>query len=260
MSHELEKWLAASRLTNPGLQEIDGTTVDVDPELTIAYRSGGTSSVNRVKKKRKTVIVLEPYEKALPWPIRPPEVFPTTIIPPIVEAATKVLVGDLMNGGLNIPWSNGPVSLMHEEWPLGSLLFYTGRGVAISVGIFDSGDMMRDLTVSYHRRGVGLRVHTGIGRAAQRGVGQRQDPSLGGVVPAPVVPHNSLPPAKDDSRMLAPFFPQTPQQLEELGKGFDNPWMNRAPEMSPGDKFKANAGDLFKFFTGWATDPGSWIW
>ncbi len=255
MSHLLESWLAESRKTNPGLQAVGSTIIDVDPGLTVAYRSGGTAEVESVKRSRTVLVAVE---KPMPLLLKLPGIFPPTIVPTIVDAPTKILVGDTVGGGLNMPWTNGPSTIIYEEWPIGSILFYIGNRVAISIGIYDQGDSMRDLLVSYHRRGVKLRVHTGIGRASNTGLDSRERDRDDTDDPGSVmVPHGRPPPPTGGGGEVESRF--LPGDLQEAGRGMDEPWTRYAPEMRPVDKFKANAKDLFRFFTPWFSEPGSWL-
>ncbi len=98
-------------------------------------------------------------------PIRPPVVtrFPRTIIEPVVEQPTVVLVGDHESGGTNVPWSAGPVSIVTIPPVIGTMLIYAGQRVLVSIAIRAGNDLYGLLKKKYHARGVHMRVHTGIG-------------------------------------------------------------------------------------------------
>ncbi len=246
MSHLLDAWLDASRSGNAQLAaSIEATSVSPTAMLSpvgAVWRGPTPGSKSSVK-----VMVVE--EKPLPVPIRPIELAPSSIIPPVVLSPTIVLVGDNFGGGNGIPWTNGPGALMNEAWPLGTMIFYVGNRVAISVGIYDSGESMENLIISKHQRNVRLRVHTGVTRAGDAG-GQRRSEE-----PDVIIPRNRQP---------LPVRPgdgpgNAVEEFQEFAKQFDEPYMRWAPDLSPADKFIANAKDLFRFFTPQDANPFSWF-
>ncbi len=240
----LEIWLQESRKKMGAI---------LDPWGVIGTTVAG-SQANLAKKptaQHAVVTVLVPEVKAMPVPIVPTELAPASVIPPVVQAPTMVLVGDVLGGGYRIPWSNGPAALMNEEWSLGSLLFYMGNRLAVSIGIYDKGESMRDLIISKYLTNAKLRVHTGVGRASNAGRQSRDDLPDEVRPPGPLVPYGGSAPPKDLGDVL--------EQFEDVARGMENPWMRRAPGMSPVDKFKANLNDLLKFLRPWEAEPGTWL-
>ncbi len=201
--------------------------------------------------------VLEAIEKPLPWPIKPAELAPPSIIPPGVIYPTALLVGGEQNGGKGIPNTLGPVSITSEEWPIGSLLFYSGAAVAISIGIYDRGDSMRDLLVSYHRRGVHLRVHTGIGNAVSSGghTAREEGPGgVGGPGGRALVPHGRPQPPGGVGGILEREY-----QRESESKSQTDPWVPIIPGLPFNRPTLGQLEDTLKYFESWASEFATWF-
>ncbi len=245
MSHLLEAWLDASRAGNAELAA-SLAEASVSPYARPVFSPAVSSSKSSV-----TVMVVE--EKPLPVRIRPTELAPSSIIPPVVLSPTIVLVGDGYGGGDGIPWSNGPGALMNEAWPLGTMMFYVGRRLGVSIGIYDQGKSLENLIISKHMRNVNLRVHTGITKAGDAGQQHRDDPGLDdwGYNNSRVPMNRPQPPSGGPGNAV--------EEFQEFAKQFDEPYMRWAPDLSPGQKFVGNLKDLFKFFTPNDANPFSWF-
>ncbi len=221
MSHLLDAWLAASRAGNAALAaDIADSSVSVNamPQL-----------------KESSVAVMQVVRKPKPIVVRPPSLAPPSIIPPRVDFPTAVLVGGEQNGGQGIPNTIGPRSIANIVWPIGSMLFYIGNRVAVSIGIYESGDSMRDLLVNYHRRGVRLKVHTGIGSASKAGVvGRNEGPGgVGGEDEAgALVPYGRPLPPKSIAGGTAGEAIERWQSLDRASPSQGDPWVDIIPGWS----------------------------
>ncbi len=243
MSHSaLEIWLAESR-------KKAGAVLDPGATMMPTGDPGWFDRVNVMPGKRSSKKVMVVEDKPMPIEVKMTELAPTSIIPPVVLAPTIVLVGGELGGGNGIPWTNGPGALMEQVWPLGTMLFYVGNRVAISIGIYDSGRSMENLIISKHMRNVRLRVHTGMTQASDPGKQGREDPIERRNLP---VPFNRPPlPGSGPGSSI--------EEFEKFAEQFDEPYMRWAPDLSPMDKFKANAKDFFKFFVPNDANPFSWF-
>ncbi len=254
MSHTLEAWLNESRKRD-GAILAKGATIP----LPGSYGTGTTGQA--AVETARAVTVLVPEVKPLPVPIVPKELFPPSIIPPAVVAPTIILVGGHEHGGSGMPWTNGPGALMNEEWPLGSIIFSVGNAAAVTIGIYDKGESLRWLLVSYLRRNVSLRVHTGIGKAPRRGGDFNGEYEGDRMLPAPVVPHGR--PKPPVQREIAPIIPPGPGG--GYGPGEDYPSLEEAwgpflgiPGAPPGPNLE-QIEDSFRYFEPWVSDFFSWL-
>ncbi len=245
MSHLLDAWLDASRAGNVDL------AAEIAVQSTKPYdraTSGGDFARAELKRRTKTVLVAE--EKPLPVLVRVPELAPASIIPAGVLSPTAMLVGTEQKGGFMLPWTLGPASMMNEEWPIGSIIFYIGNSAAVTIGIYDRGDSLRDLLVSYLRRNVSLRVHTGIGRAGNQGRSARQDPPPN--EPTPRTPSNSPRPRSGMpgfSPGMIPFY----DEFQDLIRPFE--------EAKGLGEYGADAFNyaIDKYLVPWGSDFGNWL-
>jgi len=130
----------------------------------------------------KAATVLAPVE-VVP-PVKPPLVtlYPSTIMARPVYMPTAPFVGDDHGGGINAPYSTGPVALMTLPPVIGTMLIMIAGRVAVSIAVRGATDLYNGLKLKYHRRDAKLRVHTGVGR---KGLGRKKtelrdgfDPSL----------------------------------------------------------------------------------
>ncbi len=253
-----EKWLVESR-KRPGATLAPGATMmPTDSQGFINEPIGSpTSQFTMRKQSARRVLVVE--EKPIPVPIVPKELAPPSIVPPGIQYPTALLVGHEQNGGEGIPHTGGPVSIAHEEWPLGSLLFYIGSRVAISVGIYDKGDSMRDLLISYHRRNVKLRVHTGIGKAVS-GAYYSRDEGPGGVGEPEggraVVPYDRPEPPRGGGYGGAL---ERELQREKASEGQEGAWVPIIPGLPFNRPTLKQLEDTLKYFTSWADEFASWM-
>ncbi len=249
MISALQAWLDESRKQAGAILDPGATMMPTgDPgwmERTVIAPTRTSSS------SKSSIMVMTVEEKPVPVILKITELAPASIIPPVVLSPTIVLVGGGYGGGNGIPWTNGPGALMNEAWPLGTMMFYVGNRLAISIGIYDQGRSMENLIISKHMRNVRLRVHTGITRASDAGQQRRDDPVERRALPIPL-----------DRRPLPQGPAGAPNALEEFeafASQFDEPYTRWAPELSPAEKFKANAKDFFKFFTPNDANPFSWF-
>ncbi len=192
-------------------------------------------------------IVLEPTVKPKAVESSPDDLFQTTIVPSQVAHPTAALMGHEFNGGYGVPWTVGPVSLHAIPVALGSMLFMIGNGVAISLGIGGESDLFSQVLVNYHRRGVGMRIHTGIGTA--RG-GASRDPGGGNAVvpygsPRPRPPSGSSNEGVPEGPVLnVPGLGPLPVPAEEHGEG-----MHQHAGSSPIERWKEDFGALWGGFS-----------
>ena len=246
MSHLLDAWLDASRSGNLALAK----SLE---DASVTKYSGMTSGAQFAKdyvNKSASVTVMTVEEKAIPVPIRVTELTPSSIIPPAAFSPTIVLVGGEFGGGYGIPWTAGPGALMNESWPLGTMMFYVGNRLGISIGIYDAGRSLENLIISKHLRNVRIRVHTGITRAGDAGSQRREETP--GTLPIPL------------NRQPLPVRPgdgpgNAVEEFQKFAEQFDEPYMRWAPDLSPSEKFIGNAKDLFRFFTPNDANPFSWF-
>ncbi len=112
-----------------------------------------------------TVTMLEPVVVPKQIVIAPEYMFPTTIVPPLVTSPASRTRGSELGGGQGQPWSNGPKSLLSLPTTIGTLLFYIGARVAVSLAIRGANDLYGALKVKYHQRNAYVKVHTGVGKA-----------------------------------------------------------------------------------------------
>ncbi len=202
------------------------------------------------------IVVLEPVVKPKPVVPKPVDVYPPSIIPAFIEGPTASLVGTHEHGGAGMPWTSGPGGITALDMAIGSLLFYIGAGVAISVGLGSSGaELMGQVKRSYHRRGVSMRVHTGIGRKGDvGGEWEREEP-----LP---VPYNApLPPgANAPAKSLpAPTNGHEPGWLGAPGL-HDEQWgpFLGVPGLPPGPSLHETF-EFFEWVAPWAIEFGSWL-
>ncbi len=247
LSHLLDAWLNASRAGDKAL------VASIEAASVLPYKRsvGGAASMAPYVDSDSGITVLTVAVKAKPVPIRVTEMAPTSIVPPAVQAPTAVLVGDESGGGFKIPWTAGPGALANLEWPLGSILFYMGARLAVSIGIYDRGESLHNLLVSKYLPKARLRVHTGVSRGSDAGQQRRDDPPPGEL--GPMVPFGApKPPDSYGDRGLI-------ESLFDSADDMREPYVRRAPELSPMDKFKANALDFFEFFVPNDMNPYSWF-
>ncbi len=148
MTHLLDAYIEASRAGDAALAA-----------------SIAESSVDRYASPQfAPTVVLEPVEVAAP--VKPPLMtqYPASLIPRPVFAPTAPYVGDETGGGINIPFSAGPVSLMTIPPVIGTMLIMIAGRVAVSIAVRGAGDAYGHLKKLYHRRDAKMRVHTGVGR------------------------------------------------------------------------------------------------
>jgi len=163
-------------------------------------------------------------------PVPPEHMYPTTVIPPLTEYPTMVLIGDQMNGGSGQPWTAGPQSITQIIEPLGTLLFYIGKRVAVSLAIRAAGDLYGALKVKYHQRNAYLKVHTGIGSIDRsRPTNAPLRPGAGGT---------------------AKPIPYDPSTLPEAGPGYP-PWSPSPTDQYRRDYFYDGGDSRDSFFWDW---------
>lgn len=111
-------------------------------------------------------VVLAPVEVAPV--VKPPLVtqYATTMIPRPVFMPTAPFVGDDSGGGINVPFSAGPVSIATMPPVIGTMLIMIAGRVAVSIAVRGANDLYGGLKKQYHRRDALLRVFTGVGRKA----------------------------------------------------------------------------------------------
>jgi len=195
------------------------------------------------------VVVLKPTLTALPVARVPDDMFQETIVPSPIAQPTAVLMGGHLNGGYGEPWTAGPVSLASIHVPLGSMLFCIGDTVAISLGIGGESDLFSQALVNYHRRGVTLKIHTGIGTA--RG-GASRDPSGGNAV----VPYGKpLPPSNPPRREIGPTITVPGLGPLEIPPEEHDSGMHQHPGSSCLDRWKEDFGALWNGLSEWP----SWV-
>ncbi len=240
MSHLLDQWLAASRAGNATL------AAGIADASVSRY-----ASPNLKQLEEKTVTVLEAVKKPRPIVVRPPTLAPPSIIPPGIMYPTARLVGHEQNGGAGIPDTIGPRSIANEEWPIGSLMFYIGKRVAVSIGIYDAGASFRDLLVSYHQRGARLRVHTGIGRMADVGVSGRET-GPGGVGSSGVDEQRALVPAGRPEPPAGGYSGDVErwQEIDRGSVGQTDPWVPIVPGLPFNRPTLKQLEDTLKYFAG----------
>ncbi len=192
-------------------------------------------------------VVLAPKVIAKPIEVSPDDIFQETIVPSLIAQPTARLMGREYNGGYGVPWTAGPVSLASMPVALGSMIFEIGRSTAVTLGIGGESDLFSQVLVSYHRRGVSMRIHTGIGSA--RG-GASRDPGEGrAVVPSGRPKPPNYPGGQRDTHDIAPGpvidVPGLgPVQIpaEEHGSG-----MHQHPGSSPVERWQEDFGALWSF-------------
>ncbi len=145
----------------------------------IPHGSSSDSKPMEVPGSEGAYVVVAPRVISKPIEAEPDDMYQGTLVPAEIAQPTAALMGSELNGGYGLPWTTGPGSLSSQPVALGSMLFTIGNGVAVSLGIGGESDLFSQVLVSYHRRGVGLRIHTGIGTA--RG-GASRDPGGGNAV------------------------------------------------------------------------------
>ncbi len=213
------------------------------------------SGVVAQEQQSSAIVVLEPVVKSAPVRPRVVDVFPPSIIPAFIEAPTAVLVGYKEKGGKDMPWTNGPASLLPLVPVIGSLLFYVGGAVAIAIGLGGGGaELMGQVKRSYHRRGVSMRVHTGIGRAGDVGSAAPWD---GADLP---VPYNGPTPGGAAAPPTSPPAPNghEPGWLGAPGvHGAWGPFLGQTG-LPPGPSLH-EMGEFFEWVAPWAIEFGSWL-
>ncbi len=247
MSHLLDKWLDASRAGNA---ELAASIAD-------ASVSGNAQPYlpRQNYKPAKSVTVLEAVVKPKPIPIRPPTLAPPSIIPPGIMYPTTELVNH-DGRGYGMPWTTGPGALANEEWPIGSILFYSGTRLGVSIGIYDSGESLRDLLVTYHQRNVRLRVHTGRGHMTNAGYDARREPGAVGdpEVPGALVPYDRPQPPRGGGLM------DTLERAAGVAPSLDEDWVDIIPGVSTPFK-RPTLGqleDTLKYWAAWGDDFFTW--
>ncbi len=251
MTHLLDKWLAASKAGNPTLAASIATLSGQPGQSLIStglYDPGGSYTGGGAV----TILVAE--VKAKPIPIRAPAIMPPSIIPPGIQYPTVELVNH-EGEGFGMPWTTGPGALQNQEWPLGSILFYQGNRLGVSIGIYDKGESMRDLLVTYHTRASRLRVHTGVGSSKNQGYSAREDPTNGGSTKAIVPYDRPQPPAGGGYGML-----DTLKRAEEAAPSINEPWVDIIPGVSTPFK-RPTLGqleDTLRYFAAFGDDFFTW--
>ncbi len=155
MTHLLDAYIAASR--------------SGDAALATALAD---ASVGKYAQPTYKTVVLVPVEVA--EPVVPPLVtqYPVSILPRKVFVPTAPYVGDDVGGGINVPWSAGPVSFATIPPVIGTMLIMIAGRVAVSLAVRGATDLYNGLKLKYHRRDAKLRVHTGVGR---KGAGRKTE-------------------------------------------------------------------------------------
>ncbi len=200
--------------------------------------------------ERSEYVVLAPKVIAKAIVVDPDDMYQETIVPAPVAQPTARLMGHEYNGGYGIPWTAGPASLASLPVPLGSLLFEVGSAVAVSLGIGGESDLFSQVLVNYHRRGVSMRIHTGIGSA--RGGASRNSGEGRAVVPSGRPKPPNFPGGQRDSYDVAPgpvidVPGMGPAQLpaerhDDTGMG-----MHQHPGSSPLERWQEDFGALWGF-------------
>ncbi len=214
-------------------------------------------SYKAIEPSAGAVVVLAPKLIMKPIEPSPDEMFQTTIVDSQIAQPTARLMGEQFNGGYGTPWSTGPGSLPALHVPIGSMLFYIGNAVAVSLGIGGESDLFSQALVNYHRRGVFVKIHTGIGMA--RGGASRNERPGGGGTPynspnppggglAPVVPDWAAP--SQGPTIDVPGIGRIPLAPEEHGEG-----MHQHPGSSFIDRWKEDFGSLWDGFA----EIGPWV-
>jgi len=254
----LSEWLAKSRM-KPGAVLAPGATMM--PTGDPGWMDRNVTDPNRIRalqQSSRTVLVAE--EKAIPIVIVPKELFPPSIIPPGIQFPTALVVGTEQSGGVGIPHTTGPWSVAHEEWPLGSILFYTGNRVAISIGIYDKGESFQNLIISYHRRGVRLRVHTGVSKVVNSGPDAREGP--GGVGeperPGPLVPYGRPDPPRNTpdggfEGGLDRFLERNEDSISQT-----DPWVPIIPGLPFNRPTLKQLEDTLRYWASWGDEIATW--
>ncbi len=272
MSHLLTAWLAASRAGNKDLlASIEAASAapfsHPTGKFTYTNTTGPTGKSEVVKSGTVKVLVVEEKPRAIRK--RPVSLAPQTIIPAVNFSPTVLLVGHDLDGGLGLPWTTGPGPIESIGWALGSMMFYIGNRVAVSVGIYDPQNMMRDLVVSYHRKDAKLRVHTGIGQQGHKGSLDgpegRPDP-LVQPFNRPQIPRRSGPGGNyggggysglggtgifGPGESIVPFIDELESIIRPLQELYELGGM-------AGDAVGGYVKEFFQYMNPWSADPSSW--
>ncbi len=223
MTHLLQAYLDASRAG-----DAEGAAMIAD------------NSVSPYAKPQYKTVVLAPVE-VVP-PVKPPLVtqFDQSIIPRGVDIPTAPYVGAEYGGGLNVPYSAGPASLISIPPVIGTMLIMIAGRVAVSIAVRGANDLYAGLKKQYHRRDALLRIHTGVGRI---GLGRKKTEFRDGFDP-------SLP---DGSDRVAPRGDAHPGEYD-----LDRPARNWPPDVQGGPAFSWGPV-TFDWVNTYGPEFGSWL-
>ncbi len=207
----------------------------------------------RIEVKAPVTVVLKAEEVVNP--VYPPlsNMYRQSIMNHYQRAPTALLTGGHLKGGGGMPWTGGPVSLVLYSEPIGSLMFCIGQNVAITLGMGLMGSAhLSNVPVSYHRRGVSVKVHTGIGNAGGRTDEYR----------APRVPANRPPMEQLPGAIPGPYTanPGNPFKLEGNYPTLNEPWepFMGIPWMPPVPSLD-QLEESWRFLEEFGIDMGSWL-
>ncbi len=251
MTTQAQQWLADR---NMGLElnpSGTGWQISTTPFSEMPRSGPGVAGVTA-----GAMVVLEPVVKAIPVKPSVVDLYPGTIIPPAIEAPTASLVGYDQKGGNKMPWTNGPAALAPMAQPIGSLLFCIGNSVAVSIALGAWGaEIMGQVKSNYHRRGVTVKVHTGIGSAGNMGTALPESvPALPVPFNAPVpqAPRQALPPGFEAEAGHAPGWLGSPGSHGAWGPFLGIEGLPAGPSVH-------ELAEFFEWVAPWAIEFGSWL-
>lgn len=209
---------------------------------------GGSQSIEFEEGAR---VVLEPVVVAETVFQDPDDMFQGTIVDAVIASPTALLVGHETAGGWGQPWSIGPADMHSIYHAQGSMLFCIGNSVAIVIGVGGSGSLLQQVKTNYLRRGVYLKVHTGIGSVRRRVDGDTPEGPTFGPFPGG---QRALPEGAPKPRIFVPDVgwvdvPSSDQTFEEHPPG-----VHQHPGTSFLDRWKEDFGALWdglSEFPGW---------
>ncbi len=195
------------------------------------YENGGIAELYGRGGEGGGTIVLEAVKVIEPPVVPPFEMYPPSIVPPRIQDPTASLVGDEYGGGGGRPWSNGPYSMLSSPVTIGTLLFYVGQRVAVSLAVRGANDLYSALKVKYHQRNAYLKVHTGVG-----GIGAGGGSMAAVVRPDPVSPGSrplgmSSPGLRGGIYGVRSAF--AAELADELGASLENWWLPMFDALNP---------------------------